>query len=162
MGQHYCAVTSTRTAAELVALVKANCGGHQAVRPMTAWAGPVTDGIGTAEVLGWARGSQIHLPRLDEIVAQRVADARRAVGLDATGPAAGVDTRALLGLFTQDYVVLRAPWLWYAGASGALPGLVPLLGSAAWAALHPDPADDAFALDGGSLKEYFRGIAVAS
>ena len=161
MGQHYCAVTSTRTAAELVALVKANCGGHRAARPMTAWVGSVR-GTGTAEVLGWVRGSQIHLARLDEIVAQRVADARRAVGLDAHGPAAAVDTQALLGLFTRDYVVLRAPWLWYAGASGEFPGLVPLAESAAWAGLHPEPADDAFALDGDSLKERFRGIAIAS
>jgi hypothetical protein len=155
MTHQYCAVTATRTAADLVGLVRSNCAGHRAVRPVTAV------GAAEAEVLGWVRGSQIHLPRVDEIVALCVADARRDRAPGAARPA-GVDTRALLDLFTRDYVVLRAAWLWYAGASGHLPGLVPLGSSAAWRALHPSPSDDDFALDGGALKQHFRGLALSS
>ena len=135
-------------------LVKANSAGHRADRPITARTAPGAGG--EAEILGWLRGPQVHLSRLDEVIALHLADA---------APAGPVDTRALLDLFARDYLVLRCPWGWYAGVTGALRGLVPLRDPDRRRAadLAPDEADDdLFALDIDAFHEQFTGIRVGA
>lgn len=147
----HCALTATSTPDDLLRLVKANSAGHRAVRAMSAW----TDGSPPlrAEVLGWLRGAHLHLPRLDEIVALRVADAGR-------GAPEAVDIRALFELFTRDYLVLRCPWGWYEAAAGRIAGLVPMREAECWRSVDSGPTEDVFALDAPAFKLLFAGIGL--